>query len=513
MPLVDELKRRLELGAHLSPAERLASLPEHERLQFLHSLTAAELNALEHDWHFWARPDQLPPADDCECGCEGRWLVWLILAGRGWGKTRTGAEWCHENINNGTYRRLHLVGSTASDVRDIMVEGPSGILATAKPENPVHYSPTKRRLEWANGAVALCFSADEPERFRGVQCEAAWADELAAWRYEESWKQLQLGLRLGKFPRTVVTTTPRPTRLVKRLAKAALPSLSPSGEVLALPRNHMTKGTTYDNIANLAEAFIQEITQEYEGSRFGRQELYAEILEDSESALWTRELIEDHRVEPPRPGEERVPRELKKIVVGVDPAVTFGEESDETGIVVCGLDYNDKAWVLQDASGKYNAEGWARRVVDVYQTWEDEYFPESILVVAEQNMGGELVERNIVVENPLVTVKLVRAKKSKVLRAEPVSTAYERHKVYHLGPFDKLEDQMCTYEAGSDNSPDRLDALVYALTELVVRRLTLTAVDMVDNVLATNGSPWINMDTRPASSDGEWISPQNSPLI
>lgn len=505
MSLVEELKHRLELGSHLSPAEKLATLPDAERQAFLENLTAAEIVTLENDWHFWARPEQLPPGTDCECGCNGRWLVWLILAGRGWGKTRTGAEWCHENINSGLYRRIHLVGATASDVRDIMVEGPSGILATAKPENPVHYSPTKRKLEWANGAVALCFSADEPERFRGVQCEAAWADELASWRYEESWKQLQLGLRLGKFPRTVVTTTPRPTRLIKRLARASLPTHDSEGNVITPPRNHITKGTTYDNIANLAEAFIQEITQEYEGTRFGRQELYAEILEDSESALWTRELIEDHRIEP-TPGGDRVPKELKKIVIGVDPAVTFGEESDETGIIVCGLDYSDKAWVLQDASGKYTAEGWARRVVDVYSSWEDEYFPESIMVVAEHNMGGELVERNIVVENPKVNVKLVRAKKSKVLRAEPVSTAYERHKVYHVGMFDKLEDQMCTYEAGSDNSPDRLDALVYALTELVVRRMGTVAVAMGANELASDGSYWKAASKTPDPTP-VWLSP------
>lgn len=493
MSLVDELKHRLEVGDHLSQAERLAALPSDERQAILEALSPQELQALEHDWHFWARPEQLAPDETCQCGCEGRWINWLILAGRGWGKTRTGAEWCHENVNNGLYRRLHLVGATASDVRDIMVEGPSGILATQKPDNPVTYAPTKRKLEWANGAVALCFSADEPERFRGVQCEAAWADELAAWRYEESWKQLQLGLRLGKFPRTVITTTPRATRLVKRLAKAALWTYDNDGNPITPPRNHMTKGTTYDNIANLAEAFIQEITQEYEGTRFGRQELYAEILEDSENALWTRDLIEDHRHEP-SPESGRVPQDLKKLVIGVDPAVTFGEESDETGIVVCGLDYNDKAWVLQDASGKYSAEGWAKKVVDTAHRWEEEYFPESVLVVAEHNMGGELVERNIVVEDPLINVKLVRAKKSKVLRAEPVSTAYERHKVWHVGTFDKLEDQMCTYEAGTDTSPDRLDALVYALTELVVRRFAYTAVDMGANELATDSSYWRGID-------------------
>jgi phage terminase large subunit-like protein len=488
LSITEELRQRLEFGDHLSPAERLAYLTPAERADIIKSLDARELMALEHDWHFWARPSQIAPEGNCPCGCEGRWLNWLILAGRGWGKTRTGAEWVHENVNNGTYRLLHLVGATASDVRDIMVEGPSGILNTVKPENSVHYSPTKRLLEWGNGARALCFSADEPERFRGVQCEAAWADELAAWRYEESWKQLQLGLRVGKFPRTVITTTPRPTPLVKRLARAANWTYDREGNKIAPPRNHITKGTTYDNIGNLAEAFIQEITQEYEGTRFGRQEIYAEILEDNENALWTRELIELQRREP-EPGQI-LPGDLKKVVIGVDPAMTFGEQSDETGIVVCGIDYGDKAWVIQDASGKYSAEGWARKVVELHAKWDDEYRPESCIVVAERNQGGDLVERNIVVEDSLVPVKLIQAKKSKVLRAEPVSTAYERDKVYHVGRFDKLEEQMCNYEAGSDISPDRLDALVYALTELVVKRHYLTAVNMGGNELATEKSYW-----------------------
>jgi phage terminase large subunit-like protein len=460
-----------DIIARLSMAERLAYhyTPE-ERAKVLAEIapTEAELESLMEDWHFWARPNQIAPGSDCECSCRGRWLNWVIIAGRGWGKTRTGAEWTHEVINNGTYRLMHLVGATAADARDIMVLGESGILHTQKKRNPVTWSPTKRRLTWANGAEALVFSADEPDRLRGLQCEAAWADELASWRYESAWSQLALGLRLGPFPRTVITTTPQAKPLVKKLIKDE--------------KNHLTRGTTYDNTSNLADAFIREITTEFEGKRFGRQEIYAEILDDSELAYWTRDLIEKSTVD-----KDEVPV-LKKVVIGVDVAVSFGAESAETGIVVCGYGMNDVAYVLHDASGKYRPDGWAKKVSALYHEWNKES-PE-VRVVAEKNMGYELIRHTIQVEDPTVPVKLVHASKSKLTRAEPVATAYERGKVKHVGSFPKLEEQMCSWEAGDPHSPDRLDALVWALTELVVGRKISVAMGIVSNELGEGENYW-----------------------
>ena len=458
-----------------SQAEKLASLPPRYREQILDELAEEHgieaIQQLTTSWEFWARPNQLPPGPDCQCGCKGEWLYWLLLAGRGFGKTRTGAEWVHQQVNNGTYGLLHLVGATAADARDIMVLGESGLLATQKPENRVKWSPTKRRLTWENGAEALVFSADEPERLRGLQCEAAWADELASWRYPEAWKQLQLGLRLGRFPRTVITTTPKPTSLIRSL--------------VVNERTHLTRGSTYENVTNLAEAFLQEITREMEGTRFGRQEIYAEILDESELAHWNRELLDDCRLTEKEYKKQGV--KIKKVVIGVDPAVSFGEESAETGIVVAGLGMDDKAYVLQDASGRYRPDGWAKKVSALYRSYQDTA-PE-VRVVAEKNQGYELVRHTLLVEDPDVPVKLVHASKNKMTRAEPVATAYERGRVKHVGTFEELESQMCTWEAGDPNSPDRLDALVWALTELIVGKQIATSISMGSNELATE-VPW-----------------------
>lgn len=466
-----------------SPAERLAKMPEELRKKALDEILKGAgptaIRDLTNSWDFWARPNQLPPDETCNCGCQGEWIYWLILAGRGWGKTRTGAEWVHMRINDGTYKLMHLVGATAADARDIMILGESGILATQKPKNRVKWSPTKRRLTWDNGAEALVFSADEPDRLRGLQCEAAWADELAAWRYEEAWSQLQLGLRLGARPRTAITTTPRPKKLVK--------------EIFFHDRTHVTRGTTYENVGNLADTFIAEITRDMEGTRFGRQEIYAEILDESELAYWNRALLDECRIKE----DQRPP--LSKIVIGVDVAVSFGEESAETGIVVAGIGLDDKAYVLQDASGKYRPDGWARKVVALYHSWYEE--ASSIKIVAEKNQGYEMIRHTIEVEDENVPVKLVHASKSKITRAEPIATAYERGRVHHVGTFPTLEEQMCTWEAGDPNSPDRMDALVWALTELIVGRRAVPAVAAMSNPTASDGSYWRGTD-RGVDNDG-----------
>jgi phage terminase large subunit-like protein len=471
----------------MSPAEKVALLPEVERTKFLdeivHENGLASIADLDHLWGFWARPKQLPPPTDCQCGCQGRWLYWMLLAGRGFGKTRTGSEWVHEQVNSGVYGRFHLVGATASDIRDIMVEGPAGLQATQKPYNKTTYYPTKRSIKWANGAVALLFSADEPERLRGEQCEAAWADELAAWRYTDAWQQLQLGLRLGPFPRTIITTTPRPTPLIRKIAKD--------------DRTHVTAGSTYENVGNLSEVFINEITSEFEGTRIGRQEIYAEILDDSELALWNRDLIEDNRVK-----KDEVPEnQFTKVVIGIDPAVSYGRESAETGICVAAISKKGVAYVLEDETGKYRPEHWASKAVSLYHFYsrsDNPWGAPEVRVVAEKNQGYELVRHTINVYDPEVPVKLVDARKNKITRAEPIATAMERGRVKHVGIFPKLEEQMCTWEQGDPESPDRLDAMVWALSELVGRRGYLMISNMVTNELAGDSSYWKMKSAEPS---------------
>ncbi|HEY0838862.1 MAG TPA: terminase family protein, partial [Vulgatibacter sp.] len=286
----------------------LLSLEPAVRAEVLAGLSDEHAAALLYDWRgLWARDPQVTP--------QGEWRTWLLLAGRGFGKTRVGAEWVREQVESGKARRIALVARSAADIRDVMVEGESGILAVSPPWNKPKYEPSKRRLTWPNGAIATTYSADEPNLLRGPQHDAAWADERAAWRYDDAWDQLMFGLRLGSDPRCVVTTTPRPTKAIK--------------ELIADSGTFVTRGSTYDNRANLAKAFLEKIVKKYEGTRLGRQELNAEILEDTEGALWTMALIEASRV-------AEAPAGLVRIVVGVDPAVTSGESSNETGIVICG---------------------------------------------------------------------------------------------------------------------------------------------------------------------------------
>ena len=392
---------------------------------------------LKLPWELLRRPEQTPP--------DGDWLTWLILAGRGWGKTRTGAEWVQENVTR--YGRWLLAGRTSGDLRDIMIEGESGILRIARDPHRPTYEPSKRRLVWPNGAVAALRSADEPEGFRGLQAEAVWADELAAWEYPEAWDQLQLGVRLGSRPRQVVTTTPRPTKIIRDL-------LADEGTVA-------TRGSTYDNRANLAPDFFRQIVKRYEGTRLGRQELHAEILDDIPGALWTRETI---RIFPPpriqRHGELEL--DLARVVVAIDPAVTSGEDSDETGIVVAGLDVTGKGHVLADRSCRLGPDGWARRAIQSYRDFGADR------IVAEVNNGGDMVESVLRAVDPNIPYTAVHASRGKRIRAEPVAALYEQGKVTHAEPFPELEDQLCTFTPESGESPDRLDALVWAITHLML---------------------------------------------
>lgn len=418
------------MSASLSAS--LASLPATEREAILADLSGDELTALEHDWPFWARPAQLPPPGD--------WTVWLRMAGRGEGKTRSGAEWCRAQAEAMPGSIGHLVAPTAADVRDVMVEGPSGMLAVAPPDQRPSYEPSKRRLTWPNGSTALLFSADEPERLRGPQCHWAWADEVAAWRYAEAWDQLLFGLRLGTRPRVVATTTPRPTRIIR--------------DLLSRPDCVVSRGKTSDNLANLAPAFLTQVVAKYQGTRLGRQELDGELLEDVPGALWNRALMDKTRV-------DRAP-DLVRVVIGVDPAVTSGEDADETGIVVCGLDDKRHLYVLDDASGRYAPLKWAEKVVELYETHRADR------VVPEINNGGEMVEATLRMVAPNLPVTTVHATRGKQKRAEPVAALWEQGVAHMVGSLVTLEDQCCTWEPTTDWSPDRMDALVWAATLLRV---------------------------------------------
>jgi len=402
-------------------------------------LFAKLATAIESDWRLKARPSQLPPP--------GNWTTWLLLSGRGFGKTRAGAEWIRSQVTAHP-NRYALVGPTAADVRDIMVEGESGILAISPSHDRPEYQPGLRRLTWPNGAVATCFSADEPDRLRGPQHAGAWADEAASWRYPDSFDQLMFGLRIGKNPRVVVTTTPRPVKLIRDL-------LSREGKDVVV-----TRGRTVENAPNLAPAFLTEIMRRYEGTRLGRQELDAELLEDVPGALWQREWLDRDRV-------SQAP-ELKRVVVAIDPAVSSEEGSDETGIIVAGIGGDGHGYVVDDVSGRLPPQAWAQRAVEAYRRHDADR------IVAEVNNGGEMVASVLRTVDPNIPFTAVRASRGKAIRAEPVSALYEQRRVHHVGAFPPLEDQLCSFTADFDRgragvSPDRLDALVWSLSHLMVK--------------------------------------------
>ncbi len=404
----------------------------------LHNAATRLADALEQDWRALARPNQLPPPGD--------WSIWLQLAGRGFGKTWSGSNWVCEQVEKHGARRIALVAPTAGDARDVMAEGASGIMSVCHDWARPTFEPSKRRLTWPNGAIATLYSADEPERLRGPQHDAAWCDELGAWRYaDEAWNMLMLGLRVGKRPRCAATTTPRPTKLLKAL-------VAREGQDVVISR-----GSTLENAANLAPTFLSTIVARYEGTRLGRQELNGELLDDTPGALWQRDWIDELRVE--------AAPELRRVVVAIDPAVSSNEGSDETGIVVAGVGRDGHGYLLDDLSGRYAPHEWAQRAIEAYHRHKADR------IIAEVNQGGAMVEATIRVVDPKVSYKSVHASRGKVTRAEPVAALYEQKKVHHVGAFPELEDQCCSFcsdfdRAKSGYSPDRLDALVWALTEL-----------------------------------------------
>lgn len=411
----------------------------------LQGLSDEDRLVLYRDWQLLAREDQLPP--------QGDWTTWLLIGGRGAGKTRTGAEWVRgmalglPGFAARPVRRIALVGETLEDVRAVMVEGPSGILSVhGKAERP-RFEPSKHQLVWHTGTIAQMFSGNRPNGLRGPQFDAAWCDELCKWRYpDETWDMLQFGLRLGDHPRQIVTTTPRPLPLLKRL-------MQDKGSVI-------DRAATSANAENLASDFLRRITAQYGGTRLGRQELEAEILEDREDALWSRAVLDQLHL-------KEVP-ELLRIVVAVDPPVTSHEKSDACGIIVAGLDEQGQGTVLADESLEQASPlQWAGAVVRAFHVHRADR------IIAEVNQGGEMVETLIRQIDTNVPVRMVRARRGKYLRAEPVAALYEQGRVRHVGHLAQLEDEMCDFgPRGLSNgkSPDRLDALVWALTELMLNR-------------------------------------------
>lgn len=393
-------------------------------------------SAERYEWSKIARPSQLPPA--------GNWRIWLVRAGRGYGKTRTGAEWVRAQVESGRCRRMALVGPTAADVRDVMVEGESGILAISPPDCRPLYEPSKRRLTWPNGAMATTYSADEPERLRGPQHDGAWADEVGAWKYpDEAWAMLMFGLRIGADPRCIATTTPRPIKLIR--------------ELTADPGTVMTTGSTYENRSNLSPAFFEKIISRYEGTRLGRQELDGELLEDVPDALWQRRWFDECRVV--------ATPEMARIVVAIDPAVTATDDADETGIVVAGRGMDGHGYVLEDVSCRTSPSNWARVAIDAFRRWEADG------IIGEVNNGGDLVEATLRSVDQNIPFRAVRASRGKSVRAEPISALYEQKKIHHVGNYGRLEDQMCAMTSTSGytgaGSPDHADAAIWALTELM----------------------------------------------
>lgn len=391
-----------------------------------------------YDWAKQSRIAQRVPL--------GGWRTWLIMAGRGFGKTRTGAETIRQWVKEGSCKRIALVGSSLHDVRSVMVEGESGLLAVHSDEERPLFFPSKRLIQWKNGTVAMMFGAENVDQLRGPQFDGAWVDELAKFRRaEDVWTQLQLCMRLGQNPRTIVTTTPRPIKLIR--------DLMASKEVC------VTKGSTFDNADNLAPAYLDQIQNQFLKTRLGAQEIYAEILSETAGALWHRGLIKYEQPDHDEVGNFH----LKRIVIAIDPATTAHDQSDETGIVAVGVDHQNRGFVLEDLSGRFSPNDWGSRVVNAF------YRLKADRVVVENNKGGDLVENVLRSIDSTIPVKSVRATRGKFTRAEPIAALYEQGRIFHVQPFTTLEAQMCDFVPGmTSKSPDRMDALVWGITELLL---------------------------------------------
>ena len=401
-----------------------------------------------------ARTNQLPPQSD-------DWSTWVALAGRGWGKTRTAAEWLAFQAIRDKNTRWAIVAPTFSDARDTCAEGPSGIVAVLREYGVLKdYNRSMGEIVLNNKSRIKLFSAEEPDRLRGPNFHGGWFDELAAQK-PEAWDQYKFALRLGAHPQTVITTTPRPTKIIKAL--------------LDRDDTIIVRGSTFDNANNLAPSALAELRARYEGTRLGRQELYGEIIDDVEGALWSRETIETGRVtEHPH---------LARIVVAIDPAVTTGENSDSTGITVQGVSNDGHYYLLADLTTRVSADSWARIAVNAYHEWNADR------IVGETNNGGDMIELLLRQVDPTVSYRKVTATRGKIVRAEPIASLYEQHRVHHVGSFPDLEDQMCSYTIDSKDSPDRMDAMVWGMTELMAGASSIMGLAALAQFCGSCGLP------------------------
>jgi len=458
-------------------AKDLAGLSEADQNEVLSGLTAEQIEELAFSWGVWARPEQLAP----EVGNDGApWNTWIYLAGRGTGKTRSGVEWLRGEVCGSTplavgkRKRIAIIGETSKDVRDVLIEGESGLLAVHPKAYRPHYEPSKARVTWPNGAVATLYNGTEPDQLRGPQFDGALVDELAKYRYaQDTWDMLQFGLRLGSHPRAMVTTTPRPIVLLKQLILDG--------------KTAVTRGKTYDNAENLAASFLLAVKARYAGTRLGRQELDAELLEDVPGALWRRALFDEHRKKP-----AQLP-DMRRVIVAVDPAAKAkanqrGEDGAETGIVVCGLGVDGRGYVLDDATTTEGPDKWGRLAIAAY----DRHSADA--VVAEINNGGDMVPFVIRSVRESVKVVVVTASRGKVPRAEPVSALYEQGRISHVGSFAALEDQMCAFtntDAEDKALKDRVDALVWGFTELFPALVKVVKKKWTDKWVGRGGGTWM----------------------
>lgn len=418
----------------------LAELPESQRDAVLSSFDHEELEAIEGSWQFMGRREQLPPPGD--------WQIWLMLCGRGWGKTRAGAESIHLAVQNG-YRRVGLIGATDADVRDVMIQGESGLKKTTPKGLDLKHIPTNRMVKWSNGAIGKTYSSIDPDQLRGPQHDVVWCDEIAKWKnLDDTWANIEFGLRLGKQPIAIITTTPKArVRLLHKFIEEA----DTSSNVV------ITGGAMYENLENLPTRTVESLRDKYQGTRLGKQELEGVFLTELDGALWSMKLLEECYV---RPSE--VPP-FKRVIIAVDPPISSDEGADEAGIIATAQGIDDYFYVLGDHTFVASPAQWAAKTITLLDYYEAD------LIVAEKNQGGEMVEHTLrsVDGGKYAPIKLIHASKGKYVRAEPIAALYEQRKVKHLPNLLNLEQELCMIEPGRlKKSPNRADALVYALTEL-----------------------------------------------
>lgn len=434
--------------------ENLRQLTKPQIEQFASKLAKKEAEQLYFDWYLWARDDQLPPNLQPK-NARANWQNWILLGGRGAGKTRAGAEWIRamalgiKPFATKPAWRIALIGETFNDVREVMLEGESGLLNIHPPQQKPTYIASRKRLEWPNGAVANLFSAEEPESLRGPQFHVAWCDEFAKWQYDEQvWDMLQFGMRLGDNPQIVITTTPRNKKQLKNL--------------LSSEKSFVSKASTFDNRQNLAAIFLHNINENYAGTNLGRQELYGEIIEDRQGALWNSDLIEKLR----RRKKDYDYADFNRIILAIDPPATSHKKSNACGMIVAARGNDKKAYILADITMEAASPiKWATKAVQTYHQFNVDR------IVAEVNQGGEMVETILRTVDANISYAAVFARKDKKSRAEPVAALYEQGRIHHIGMFELLEDEMCNFDqqiAASQKSPDRVDALVWAVSHLLL---------------------------------------------